>query len=110
VPELIPLGDGTKLLKDYPPHLTRATSLLELTHLARRVDGEAIGLGNTLISLAKLTERYTGFPLRKEKDVRSGDWAAALKKEQKDCKPWMLHSNMDQLTDQMPQTTSMPRC
>jgi hypothetical protein len=73
-------------LKDFRPHLTRTTSLLELTRLARRVDGAEIGPGNTLISLSKLSERYTGFPLRKEKDVRGGNWAAALDMEQKDCK------------------------
>jgi hypothetical protein len=72
-------------MRDFQPGLNSATSLLELSKLARRVDGQSLGPGNTLISLAKLTERYLGYPLKKEKDVRSGNWASILDQDQKDC-------------------------
>lgn len=78
-------GDGRKLLGDFPKQLKRACSLLELSRLARRVDGEAIGPGNTLISLAKLSERYLGQALRKDAGVRTGDWSRSLSQEQINC-------------------------
>lgn len=80
-----PPGDGRKLISDFPGQLRRTLSMLELSRLARRVDGEAIGPGNTLISLAKLTERYLSRTLRKEAGVRRGNWSSALSTEQLDC-------------------------
>jgi len=79
-------GDGNKLLRDFSPTLTRACSLLELTKLARRVDARDLGPGKTLISLAKLTQRYLGYPLRKDSHIRSGNWADDLNQIQRDCK------------------------
>lgn len=45
----------------------------------------AIGPGTTLIALAKLTQRYLGYPLRKELNVRAGNWAGDLDEIQRDC-------------------------
>lgn len=73
-------------MKDFTPALSRAVSLLELSKLARRIDGENIGPGNTLISLTKLANLYLGFPLSKDPNIRSGNWAGTLDQEQRDCK------------------------
>lgn len=75
-------------MKDFTPALSRAVSLLELSKLARRVDGEKIGpgTGNTLISLTKLANLYLDFPLSKDPNIRSGNWAGTLNQEQRDCK------------------------
>ena len=73
-------------MRDFKPTLTRAVSLLELSKLARKVDAEVLGPGNTLIALAKLTQRYLGYPLRKEMNVRAGNWAGDLDQTQRDCK------------------------
>jgi hypothetical protein len=59
--------------------------MFELSKLARTVDAVAVGPNNGLIALAKLTERYVGYPLRKEKHVRAGNWAADLNQTQMDC-------------------------
>jgi hypothetical protein len=72
-------------MRDFKPTLTRAVSLLELSKLARKVDAEVLGPGNTLIALAKLTQRYLGYPLRKEMNVRAGNWAGDLDQTQRDC-------------------------
>jgi len=45
----------------------------------------AVGPGTTLIALAKLTQRYLGYPLRKETNVRAGNWAGNLDQTQRDC-------------------------
>jgi hypothetical protein len=94
-------------MRDFKPTLTRAVSLLELSKLARKVDAEVLGPGNTLIALAKLTQRYLGYPLRKEMNVRAGNWAGDLDQTQRDFRS--LHSSLYWLMDQMPQMMSTPR-
>jgi hypothetical protein len=79
------IGDGTKLIRDFSPSLTRAVSCLELSRLARKVDTEATGPGNAMIGLTRLAKAYLGFPLSKDPKVRSGDWAGTLDKAQKTC-------------------------
>lgn len=79
------IGDGLKLLRDFPFQLTSASSLFELSYFARKVDPLQTGPGNRLISLANLSEAYLGKPLDKDENVRKSHWAEELSLAQKDC-------------------------
>ena len=79
-------GDGLKLLRDFPEAFpTGLTSLLELSHLARRVDPIGTGPGAHLISLANLGRAYMGREIDKDSGVRKGDWTKRLDAKQIDC-------------------------
>jgi hypothetical protein len=104
----VKLGDGSKLMRDFNPVLSRVVSCLELSKLARRVDGEALGAGNTLISLTNLSKRYLGFPLSKDPNVRSGNWAGTLDQQQKDCRFSFLVLSCLAANSQTRQMTFMP--
>ncbi len=75
-------GDGQKLSRDFDDLLPNG--LLDLSHLARRVDPLGCGPGNQLISLANLSKAYLGRDLDKG-DVRMSDWSRNLDKKQIDC-------------------------
>lgn len=80
------LGDGLKLLRDFPKTFpTGISSLLELSHLARRVDPIGTGPGAQLISLANLGRAYLGREIDKDSGVRKGDWMRRLDSKQIDC-------------------------
>jgi hypothetical protein len=78
--------DGLKLSRDFPDSFpTGVHGLLELTHVARRVDPIGTGPGGALISLANLAKAYLGHELPKPKDVRRSSWLGVLDSQQLEC-------------------------
>ncbi|RSH93841.1 hypothetical protein EHS25_006490 [Saitozyma podzolica] len=76
-------NDGLKLSRDFPDSFpTGVHGLLELTHVARRVDPIGTGPGGALISLANLAKAYLGHELPKPKDVRRSSWLGVLDSQQ----------------------------
>lgn len=98
-------NDGNKFARDFPG-VARPEGLVELSAIARRVEGAGYWAGPNLVALAKLSRRYLGRELDKDPRVRSGAWDQVLDAEQLEC-GWL--PLVCRLTQQTPQTTCMPR-
>ncbi|WVQ78624.1 hypothetical protein IAT38_000710 [Cryptococcus sp. DSM 104549] len=83
-------NDGRKLMRDFPEYFgapgDEPAGLLELSYMARAIDGERTGpgIGTGLIALATLCREYLRKELPKDPAVRRSDWSAELSQEQKD--------------------------
>jgi len=75
-------GDAQKVRRDLGVNFCAA---VELSTIARTVDAASLGGGpnnqNSLISLARLTERYLMHKLKKPKKVQKGNWEGKLTDE-----------------------------
>ena len=103
--------DGLKLLRDFPEIFPEGiASLLELSHLARKVDPIRMGPGRVLIALAKLVGHYTGKDLDKTPHIRGGGWMEKLSEESALCmsSPPIYESGAD--SPRTRQTMCMPAC
>ncbi|WOO80909.1 Werner Syndrome-like exonuclease [Vanrija pseudolonga] len=74
-------NDGNKFARDFPG-VARPDGLVELSAIARRIEGAGFWAGPSLVALAKLARRYLARELDKDPRVRSGAWDQVLDAEQ----------------------------